>query len=1271
MSNKKLKRRLSMCLALSLAASVPGVSMTNVAAMEELPPAVLHVTFDDGDAADTSQNMNDGTVVGDPEFVEGKSGSAIRLVNSSNRNDDAKQYVNFGQPEDLQFGDGDFTVMLWYKADAGIDTEGAIVSNKYWVSGGNQGFTIGDMREGVTLNLTGESGGRKDTGRYPAATDNAWHHVSAVIDRSSTKTMKLFIDGKLKQSVDISGISGSVDVADFLLGASNKAGSDEKFLAVEDACIDELQVYKEALSQEQIWTMGILPVENIVQDAVVSVSFDDENALDESGYGNDGTVVGEPEFGKGVRGKAIHLVNSTDRNDIAEQYVNFGQPEDLQFDHHGFSVMFWYKADAGIDTEGAIVSNKDWTTGANPGFTIGDMREGVTFNMNTAGCSRIDTGRYSMATDGTWHHVAAVADRDFEDVMKLYVDGMKVDQKNISNLTGSIDVSDFLIGASNNSNGTKDLAVADAWIDEFSVYKKALSDDEILDDFARNRPAVEADRIASELEMVTAGERFPQEAIDEMKAACQSAKEALQDPENDPALVYENLRAQYEAFVEGTPAKMTFHLMSDSHITDTTNSKADMFVKALKDMKAIGMDNSAFLIAGDLTEYGQDGEMDAFYSLFDANIPVDPDKAMIALGNHDMRGNWGWEDYPSDINHHYPVIEASYKKHNAKYMPEGCDTMYYDQWINGYHFLVLNSENSPKDVAYLSDAQLAWMEEEIAENADPSKPVFVLVHQALDDTHRGAMIYNGFGEQDAKVKEILAKYPQTVFISGHIHNQFGTAEVMDAPFGTLIDTPVFKDQGYGYEVYVYDTELYLRARNFANSTWLPQYDIDVQLDTLPSLVKQADSLVKEDYTADSWTTAKPQIDEARIKAEDCLALTYGNYGKDKRFEINKIQKELKSAMALLEEKGEEPIEPQKADKTHLNKAIAYAENQAENGALDHLNEVIKEQFAARLAHAKAVSADPDADQTAVDAAWKALVEVIQMLDFKADKQALEQAIAAAQAVDGDAYEHDQAWDSFKEALTEAQEVMEDSAALQERIDRACKALEEAQSALHPKSEEVIVDKTLLKQAIDYARAQDTEHLNKIVKEKFEAALDEAVRVFEEENASQDDVNKAWQNLVKMVQMLDFKSDKTDLKKTIADCADLNEEDYLQDDAWSAYEKALETARKVLESDTALQKEIDEANEALKAAVENLNRNTADEYDLSLLNAAIRKAEKLKLDRFKNGEAKTAFEDALAQARKTAESPQSQEQINQAARNLSNAMIRLRLMASKTLLDDLK
>ncbi len=223
------------------------------------PQPVLKVSFDGANANDETAAKNHGTVVGNPEFVEGVKGKAIHFVNPEDRNRVATQYVDFGTPKELQFGTGDFTVMFWYKADGSMQKEGAVISNKDWKSGDNPGFNIGDMREGINLNFntTTDGKGRAETDRFKAATDNTWHHVSAVIDRSGAKQTRLYIDGNeatgaagnwgSKNYADISDYTGPVDVMNLVLGA----GGDTKY-GVEDACVDELVIYKKALTKTQL-----------------------------------------------------------------------------------------------------------------------------------------------------------------------------------------------------------------------------------------------------------------------------------------------------------------------------------------------------------------------------------------------------------------------------------------------------------------------------------------------------------------------------------------------------------------------------------------------------------------------------------------------------------------------------------------------------------------------------------------------------------------------------------------------------------------------------------------------------------------------------------------------------------------------------------------------------------------------------------------------------------------------------------------------------------
>lgn len=193
--------------------------------------------------------------------------------------------------------------------------------------------------------------------------------------------------------VDITDRTGSIDSLNFVVGTDGKGE-----LGVLDIYMDELFVYKTALTQDQIRELSGIQEEEEVIAPVLYVSFDEENASDETGRGNDGTVTGTPEFSEGVQGKAIHLTNPEGIADSttveAEQYANFGKPDGLQFGTDDFSIMFWYKSDGNDPTEVSVASNKNWNTGGNPGFTIGDMRNGMTLNFTGNGQSRQDTGTY-------------------------------------------------------------------------------------------------------------------------------------------------------------------------------------------------------------------------------------------------------------------------------------------------------------------------------------------------------------------------------------------------------------------------------------------------------------------------------------------------------------------------------------------------------------------------------------------------------------------------------------------------------------------------------------------------------------------------------------------------------------------------------------------------------------------------------------------------------------------------------------------------------------
>lgn len=1113
-----------------------------IASAADEPKPVLEVSFDNNTAEDESGNQNNGIVKGQPEYVTGKYGKAIHLINSTNREDEALQYVNFGQLEDLRFSDGDFSVMFWYKADHADKTEGAIIGNKQWKSGGNRGFTIGDMKEGVTLNLAGDdSKKRKDTPRDPSATDNNWHHIAAVIDRSQEQTMTLYIDGDIAYGGEavksLKDVKGSLDSSDFVLGASNKEDG-TKFLGVADAYIDELKVYKESLSARQVAELGKLP-ERIPR-TVLKVDFNDKTANDLSGQGNDGIVEGNPEFTEGVNGKAIHLVNSQNREDEARQYVNFGQPEDLKFGNDSFSIMFWYKASGASTTEGAIIGNKYWISGKNPGFTIGDMKEGITFNMNTVGCERRDTGRYSSATDDSWHHIAAVADREDTKTMSLYIDGEKMGKSvDTSKLLGSIDAHDFLLGASNKEDGSKFLAVDDAYVDELSVYNYALPEAEIKDGAKQYFADIQLQKIKKQVEGMVAGERYDRETIADMLDKIEATQKALEEEDADKNQILDAFMKEYENFMNGNPAKMSFHLISDTHLVSNTDSEeADYFKTALQDMKEINPDAQAFLTAGDNTQDGREGEMKVFYDIMDTYNPVGDEQTMIALGNHDVRGpnSSNWETHPIEPNTYWDTIYNLYMKYNSKYMPDTQGKTYYDRWIGGYHFIVLNPENSAKDTAWLTQTQLDWLEEKLSENEEIEKPVFVIIHQALNDTHRGSNNYLGFGDQDAQVKEILSRHPQTVFISGHIHNGMGTAEVMDRGYGTLVDVPSFRwnsngitGAGMGYEVYLYETEMYMRARDFVKKKWVPEFDVSIKLPTLPALCKQIEELEQEDYTEESWSTANEIFIEALPRAEEIINLNYGNYSAEIRREINLVQAKLKKALGVLETADKNDV-----DVTALNMAITMAEKlEKEQQNNEVFTEKTWESVQIVLDYARALFDDSKATQKEVDDAFIELLTAINLLESNVQKIGLGTVIEGVKVILADeetlAKYTQESVEALCIALTKAEEVYADKEATQIEVNSAATELMTAVNNL------LIVENgnrldALIQKAEELLQKEDQYTADSV--QALKEALTEAKEVAGNNDASKEEINDAYNALAEAMTSLERVANKAELENAL-------------------------------------------------------------------------------------------------------------------------------------------
>ncbi|WP_455684229.1 LamG-like jellyroll fold domain-containing protein [Thomasclavelia sp.] len=184
--------------------------------------------------------------------------------------------------------------------------------------------------------------------------------------------------------------------------------------------------------------------------------------------------------------------------------------------------------------------------------------------------------------------------------------------------------------------------------------------------------------------------------------------------------------------------------------------------------------------------------------------------------------------------------------------------------------------------------------------------------------------------------------------------------------------------------------------------------------------------------------------------------------------------------------------------------------------------------------------------------------------------------------------------------------------------------------------------------------KDLENVVPAVINEFKAALADAKAVLNNTNATQNQIDTAFDRLANVMHMLEFfKGNKTDLDKLIAQIEGLNQIDY-SEASWNAMIPVLNEAREVIADENAMQKEVNETYTKLVTAFIDLRLKP----NKDLLNDLINKANRL------NKASYTAVslgivEKELAQANAVLNNPEAtQEEVDKAVNGLTNAMAKL-------------
>lgn len=260
-----------------------------------------------------------------------------------------------------------------------------------------------------------------------------------------------------------------------------------------------------------------------------------------------------------------------------------------------------------------------------------------------------------------------------------------------------------------------------------------------------------------------------------------------------------------------------------------------------------------------------------------------------------------------------------------------------------------------------------------------------------------------------------------------------------------------------------------------------------------------------------------------------------------------------------------------------------------------------DEFKTAHEYAALILAKEDATQDEIDEAHASLKAAHEALVEKTapavDKSALQGAVDNHSSLKEEDYTED-SWKEFADAMKHAKDVLADPDATQDEVDNAKNDLNLKAAHLVKKETPpaVTVDKSALEKAVkDNQDRKEADYTPETWK-PFAEALDAAKAVLADENATQEQVEKAASDLLTAADTLKnaekppviVVTDKEDLKDALEEAGKLKQSDYTAE-TWKKLQDAVNKANTVLKDDSASQKDVDEAAKAIRTAIQNLKK----------------------------------------------------------------------------------
>lgn len=277
-------------------------------------------------------------------------------------------------------------------------------------------------------------------------------------------------------------------------------------------------------------------------------------------------------------------------------------------------------------------------------------------------------------------------------------------------------------------------------------------------------------------------------------------------------IIYELSKNEPIIFEDSENVRLSFAAIADTHLPNRVAAEKNLR-NAFEDISNSKEKIDAFMIAGDIADYGTNNEYERFFRVFDDY--KNKFRLFVTMGNHDARFFFKKN------------LKIIMKKVDEYLGIETKGKTYYSYDINGYTFIVLCTEKRVLEKAHISKEQIAFLDSELKRATSEGKPVFVMCHQPFAETHGLPEVWKtgDMGEQNDEVRAVMEKYRNVFFINGHLHGGIfeKVAEVINEEKGVYsVSIPGYRkennfgitDAGVGYYCEVYDDKVIFKARNF-------------------------------------------------------------------------------------------------------------------------------------------------------------------------------------------------------------------------------------------------------------------------------------------------------------------------------------------------------------------------------------------------------------------------------------------------------------------------